>query len=208
MIHVELWQANLELARACLHHPFVSGLADGSLDREAYKRYVAQDVFFLKAFLRAYALAAARSRDLDEAQTFHALMGGGFEELKAHDRVAARFGIDLEQVRPYPETLAYTRFLMRTAWHDDVPQIVAAMTPCMRLYAYLGQELKKMANADTPYNDWIETYSGVEFQELAESIEQLLDRVATDAPAVRDAYRYAMECELRFFSAPLEVGDE
>jgi len=62
--------------------------------------------------------------------------------------------------------------------------------------------------AETPYIDWIETYSGAEFQELEVQIEQLLDRVAGDTPAVRDAYRYAMECELRFFAAPLEDRGE
>ena len=52
-LHLVLWNANADLAEACLRHPFVRGMADGSLAREAFKRYVAQDVFFLDAFLRA-----------------------------------------------------------------------------------------------------------------------------------------------------------
>ena len=46
-----------------LAHPFVRGLADGSLPRQVFSGYVAQDAFFLEAFARAYALALAASPD-------------------------------------------------------------------------------------------------------------------------------------------------
>jgi thiaminase (transcriptional activator TenA) len=63
MLHEIIWQRNVRLAEVCLHHPFVRGLADGTLDPEAFRRYVVQDGFFLNAFARAYALAAAGSQD-------------------------------------------------------------------------------------------------------------------------------------------------
>ena len=59
MLHDILWHQNAPLANECLHHPFVRGLADGTLEPETFKRYVAQDAFFLNAFARAYAFAAA-----------------------------------------------------------------------------------------------------------------------------------------------------
>ena len=71
MLHDTLWNENAELARRCLEHPFVQGLADGTLDRDAFRRYVAQDAFFLRAFFRAYGLAAARCDDFDHARRFH-----------------------------------------------------------------------------------------------------------------------------------------
>ncbi len=52
-----LWKLNADIAKRCLEHPFVRGLGDGTLDRQAFRRYVAQDTFFLRAFLQAYALA-------------------------------------------------------------------------------------------------------------------------------------------------------
>jgi thiaminase/transcriptional activator TenA len=59
MLHDILWQKNARLADDCLDHLFVRGLADGTFDPETFKRYLAQDAFFLNAFARAYALAAA-----------------------------------------------------------------------------------------------------------------------------------------------------
>lgn len=204
MLHDILWKLNGDLARACLEHPFVQGLATGSLHPEAFKRYVAQDAFFLHAFLRAYALAAAKGKDLEHIRTFHTLMGGAFEELKLHATQSTRLNIDLTNVRPCPQTSAYTDFLLRTAWHCDVDEITAAMVPCMRLYAYLGAELAPFRRADHPYLEWITTYSADDFQSWARDVESLLDALADDSPQVRDAYRYAMQCELDFFSAPLE----
>jgi hypothetical protein len=53
------WQNDRDLADACLVHPFVRGLADGSLPTARYRDYVAQDAFFLRAVRGAYALAGS-----------------------------------------------------------------------------------------------------------------------------------------------------
>jgi thiaminase/transcriptional activator TenA len=204
MLHEKLWQENMDLATACLHHPFVKGLGDGSLDQAAFKRYVAQDAFFLQAFVRAYALAAAKSRSMEHSQSFHTLMGGGYEELKLHESYSSSLGIDIEKVQPYPAASAYTNFLLGTAWHRGVDEITAALAPCMKLYSYLGIELNKNVQDNNPYRDWITTYSSVEFKGLVEELEGLLDSLASDTAGVREAYRYAMQCEFDFFSAPLE----
>lgn len=203
-LHHRLWNENLDLAEACLRHPFVRGLADGSLGRDAFKRYVAQDVFFLDAFFRAYALAAARvTGDPDRARALHRLMGGVLDELRLHEEYAASLGIDIRAVRPYPCVQAYTDFLLRTAWYDGPGETVAAMTPCMRLYAWLGKALKPELRPGHPFARWIETYSSPGFEALARELEGLVDRLSADAPPVHDAYRYALQCEVEFFTAPM-----
>ncbi len=204
-LHRTLWQANQALAEECLAHPFVRGLGDGSLDLEVFKHYLAQDAFFLKAFFSAYALGAVRAVERrGVAQRLHGLMRGVLEELKLHEGYAQSFAIDLEKVRPHPATRAYTDFLLRTAWTAEVGEIMAAMTPCMRLYAYLGHELAREDHSQNPYREWIETYSSEEFEALAAELESLLDRLAEGTHRVSLAYRYAMRCELGFFSASLD----
>ena len=42
-----LWARNADLAAEALAHPFVRRLADGTLPRESFAGYVAQDAFFL-----------------------------------------------------------------------------------------------------------------------------------------------------------------
>ena len=204
MLHEKLWSANLDLAASCLRHPFVVALRRGTLEAALFSGYVAQDAFFLRTFLKAYALALARTNDAAAECEFHALMGGPLEELELHRAYAAELGINLEHVIPNRACEAYTDFLLHTAWHTSPSETLAAMTPCMHLYAYLGAELAPALSDSHPYRRWIATYSSREFSELASRVEGLLDRLATDTPAVRHCYRYAMQCELDFFSEVME----
>jgi thiaminase/transcriptional activator TenA len=196
-----LWSANADVAEACLAGGFVRGIADGSLPIELFRGYVAQDAYFLDAFARAYALALARSPDHYGLAAFHALIGGVLEELDLHAQYAARWQIDLRQTVAADATLAYTDFLLTTASLRGVGETCAAMTPCMRLYAYLGQRLARIGHSSSPYQEWIQTYAAPEFESLAVTLESLLDRYAMDTEPVRAAYRHAMELELAFFEA-------
>jgi len=77
----------------------------------------------------------------------------------------------------------------------------------MRLYAFLGQELAaEGVSEDNPYTEWIETYADPGFEALAAKLEDLLNRYASDAPAIRATYRRAMTLELAFFEASEETA--
>ena len=84
------------------------------------------------------------------------------------------------------------------------------MVPCMRLYAYLGQTLKAQqqegGGGAGAYQEWVDTYADPGFEELAATLEALLDRYAgvagaADLPELRRLYVRAMELELAFFDA-------
>jgi thiaminase (transcriptional activator TenA) len=203
MLHETLWTSNLHVARSCLAHPFVQALGSGTLNADLFRGFIAQDAFFLRDFLKAYALALARSDDTETIALFCELIVGVRKELELHRAYAAELGIDLMRVVPNEACRAYTDFLLRTAWHTSLGETVAAMTPCMRLYAYLANELAGTHGTHHPYRRWIETYSGEEFGGLARQLEVLLDLVGADTREIRDSYRYALQCELDFFSDAL-----
>ena len=198
----KLWAANADWAHRSLAHPFVRGLGDGSLPVESFRRYVAQDAYFLEAFARAYAYCLAQSTARADLQAFAGLIGGVIEELKLHAGYAERWKVDLAHVAPAPATRAYTEFLIELARLGGIGLTTAAMTPCMRLYAFLGQELARRPVAP-PYAEWVRTYAAPEFEALARTLEDLLDWHATGSPAVHTAYRRAMELEYGFFDANL-----
>ncbi|AHY45865.1 Putative transcription activator [Rubrobacter radiotolerans] len=213
-LSADLWRENRDLARKALEHPFVAGLGSGQLSLVSFRHYVAQDAFFLESFARAYALALSRSPDRAGLGEFAALISGVLEELDLHDAYARRWGVSLAGVEPSDATLAYTDFLLRTAALEDVGLTCAAMTPCMRLYAYLGRELAEREGGgpapDNPYAEWIETYSDPEFEGLARTLEGLLDRYAParepGGRAVNATYRRAMTLEVAFFEAAYRQG--
>jgi len=79
---------------------------------------------------------------------------------------------------------------------------MSAMTPCMRLYSWLGKNLLNMIS-DNPYKEWILTYSDQGFDNLAKSLEYLIDEYddSYDVDQVNFLYKRAMELELEFFNA-------
>ncbi|NJN85260.1 MAG: TenA family protein [Leptolyngbyaceae cyanobacterium SL_7_1] len=196
-----LWDANEELAIACLHHPFVQGIANGSLPKPTFAHYVGQDAFFLEAFARAYSVAAAKAPDWRGFQVFNALATGVLQELQLHQTYATQWQVDLQAVQPGSSTRRYTDFLLATAWSQDVGTTIAAMLPCMRLYAFLGETLAETSQSPHAYTDWIHTYSSTEFIALAEQLAQLAQTYTQETPEVRSTYRYAMQCELDFFQS-------
>ena len=104
----------------------------------------------------------------------------------------------------------------------DVASCAAAMVPCMRLYAFLGQTIRRAqqqqqqqggsAPSAGAYQEWVDTYADAGFEELAATLERLLDTYAarsaaggTEAggteAALRAHYVRAMELERDFFLA-------
>lgn len=206
MIARMLWQSNETIALACLNHSFVQGLSDGSLPPQRFARYMEQDAYFLDAFARAYAMALAKSPDRDGFFAFKSLLDGVLDELELHEQLAARYNLNLKP-EPSSATASYTDFLLRVAAMAPVGEIVAAMTPCMRLYAYLGQELAEGLSKTSPYRDWVMTYSSPEFEGLATRLEDLLDRYGKGLDKVASHYRRAMELEYAFFDEAWKTGE-
>jgi thiaminase (transcriptional activator TenA) len=193
-----LWRDNADLAEACVRHGFVQGIARGDLAREAFVFYVEQDAFFLESFARAYALAFAKAPDRAVMTAVRTLLEGVFEELELHRGYARQWGARLD-AEPARATLAYTDFLLRVAWSEPLGRILAAMAPCMRLYAHLGQQLLPVTADDSPYRGWVETYGHADFEALARRMESLLDVYDDGSEASTRYYRTAMVLERGFF---------
>lgn len=195
-----LWQQNQALVAEIRFHPFVVALVEGSLPLANFQTYIGQDAFFLEAFARAYSIAAAKSATRQDFEQFHQLADGVLAELKLHASLADRWQIDLRSVQPNPATRRYVDFLTAIAWSQPLGAIAAAMVPCVRLYADLGQFWLQRGYAPQPYGEWVQTYADPAFDSLAQQLEALLDRHGTEAIAT-EPYGYALACEQDFFSA-------
>ena len=176
-------------------HPFVRGIADGTLSVERFKFWLRQDYVFLIDYARLLALAAARSPDLPTMIRFADLLRETVEtEMNLHRGYAAEFEISVDELNrelPAPTTRAYTDFLLRVATTGDFAELAAALLPCMWAFCEIGQRLATQpAPSDRRYAKWIAMYSSREFAELAQWCRDLLDRLAAGLPE-RDLQRLA-----------------
>ena len=127
-------------------------------------------------------------------------MNGVLRELQLHAVYAEELKIQLDRVQPYRAVAAYTDFLLATAWHREPGNTIAALTPCMRLYGYLGTELAQTVSTENPYQSWIATYSSPDFQALIARVESLLDAMAPDSRSVgKGCLRARHAVRVKFF---------
>lgn len=197
---------------AFTQHPFVQQLGDGTLPREAFLHYLVQDYVFLIHFSRAWAMAVVKSGSLEEmktaAGTVDALVN---HEMQLHIKICAKAGIseqDLFRAEEDFENLAYTRYVMDAGLSGDFLDLIAALAPCVFGYGEIGTALKQGAVAGTPYQDWIDTYSGGEYQEVCDAVGSMIEGAmrARIGDTPETSPRWESLCERFEVATRLEVG--
>jgi thiaminase/transcriptional activator TenA len=192
MLSDDLFAAAQPLWEAQLAHPFVRGIADGTLDEERFKRWLRQDYRYLVEFARVLAWATAKADRLESMSWYAGALDRTLNrEMELHRRYAERFGIGADQLERepmWPTTRAYTDFLVRTAADGDMSKLLAALLPCAWGYAYIGQQLAAGERSpDARYADWVAEYSSAEFAAVADRLRGELDRLAEGANAAQRA---------------------
>lgn len=188
---------------AQLEHPFVQGIADGSLDPMVFENWVRQDYKYLIEYARVFGFCAARADTL-EAMTWYAdaLRLTLATEMELHRQYAGRFGIsaaDLESTPTWPTTRAYADFLVRSASSGDYSEAVAVLLPCTWGYVDLATSLAKRPPPEDPrYDDWIRQYNDPEFAKAAEWLKSEMERIARgcgDAKRARLRELFTASCD-------------
>jgi thiaminase/transcriptional activator TenA len=163
----ELWSGITGIYDAILAHPFLAGLADGSLPPASFAFYVVQDALYLRDYARALAAVASRAPDAAGAEMFARHAAGAIAvERRLHESLLADLGIDpaaADAADPAPTTLAYTSYLLAAARGGSYAEGVAAVLPCYWIYREVGRELQRRGSPDPRYQRWIDTYGGDEF---------------------------------------------
>ena len=206
----EVEQRSLPIRQAILSHPFVAGVGSGDLPVEKFKYYVAQDYVYLIDYSRALALAAARAPDLDVMSWFAGLLDSTLNtEMALHLDYCAEFGISVEELEntpAAPTTVAYTSFLLKTAFQGSFGELVASLVPCGWGYWEIGDHLaSRGAPPHAPlYAQWIGMYASDEFRDLALYLRVLAGRLGDAAgpaeqAAMEVAYVTSLRLEYRFW---------
>jgi thiaminase (transcriptional activator TenA) len=171
------WTAIMPIYKSIIKHPFNQKLAEGTLAKEKFQFYMKQDSLYLVDFARALALAASNAQNPDDLVLLLDFSKGAIvAERSLHEFYFDFYGIQLD-VSQAPGCFSYTHFLIATATHASYEETLGALLPCFWIYREVGMHIHKNAAQDNPYQKWIDTYSGDEFQEIVQNAIDLTDRV-------------------------------
>src|SRR5215470_9945140 len=95
----QLWDSISDIYGAILAHPFLTGLADGTLPAESFAFYVIQDALYLRDYARALTAVASRAPTATAMRMFagHAAEANA-AELELHGALAAELRIPPEML--------------------------------------------------------------------------------------------------------------
>jgi thiaminase (transcriptional activator TenA) len=177
----ELWQGIGDIYRGILVHPFLTGLADGSLPHGTFAFYVVQDALYLRQYAQALAAVASRAPDAAGTEMFarHAADAVAVERA-LHESLLADLGIDPASARaaePAPTNLAYTSYLLAATCGGSYADGIGAVLPCYWIYWEVGKELQRRGSPDPRYQRWIDTYGGAEFGAAVRAVLAVADEL-------------------------------
>ena len=180
-----LVEANRAVWAAMAGHPFVLGLAHGTLPDGALQAWVQQDRVFVVeerrvvAALRAHGLPSRLDdllADLDRSLVL---------EAEAFTQTAADHGVAPE-VEPWPLCLGYTSYL-RCAASDGALEGLTALYAAERAYLDTWTAVAERSPADSPYHAWIRNWSGEPFRAFVGALGRDLDELAGEpSPALAE----------------------
>ncbi|KRW91749.1 TenA family transcriptional regulator [Alicyclobacillus tengchongensis] len=207
----ELYEASRPIFAATLAHPFLQGIAQGELPRDAIVRYVQQDELYLNTYCRVYAKALACADTDEHMRDFYDRVGLLLEgEHEAHDNLLQVAAVRPDQRGTSAEKLPtlhhYESHLLAVAATSDFGAIIAAILPCHWLYVDLAHNIvnKVQPGPDHPFSTWLSFYASDDMKASLDRLLNMLDRGAAianeEAKAfMRTAYMTSCYLEYRFF---------
>lgn len=221
-VAAEWWDGIADIRAEIDALPFIRALADGTLQREPFVFYLAQDALYLREYARVLAEAARRAPTSAQqafwAQSAHGSIVGELELhaswlTPAQGVTAATFAAE-----PAHATVAYLDHLRATAFDGRYPELIAAILPCFWLYTDLGERLHAGAfgsrpqDPDHPYASWLATYADPAFAEATAQAVAYVTEAAAQADVetcarMRRAFALSSAHEREFFAAPGRLRD-
>ncbi|KAJ3026133.1 UNVERIFIED_CONTAM: hypothetical protein HDU68_006151 [Siphonaria sp. JEL0065] len=205
-----------------IDHPFVRGLADGTLPSESFKHYIRQDYIYLLHYARAYSLAAFKANHFEDIVSAAGVALHIAQESQLHVKYCESWGITLQELESTKEAtanLSYTRYFLEKGLSGDRLDLYIAMAPCLIGYGEIGLKLandpatKREGNL---YWDWISNYGKEDFQQAVTAGEDLLFKLYNEmVPASNttrlqelcDVFRQATILEVKFWDMGLHILD-
>ena len=180
-----LLAASRTIWKGYLAHPFVQGIADGSLAVDKFRFYLLQDYLYLFDYAKVFAQGVVKSREPEVMRTFagyvESILGG---EMNVHRGYMKRLGITEEQaetVKPSLSNLSYTAYMRAVAAEEGPAEIMAAVLSCALSYEYIAKWIVANypdAEKHEFYGEWVQSYASEGYAEENVRLTALMEKLA------------------------------
>ena len=178
-----LVEANRTVWAAMAAHPFVLGLADGSLPEAALRAWVQQDRVFVLEERRVVAALRAHGPPAGLDRLLAGLDGTLLAEADGFAATAGDLGVPVG-AEPWPVCLGYASYLLCCA-HDGLLEGLAGLYAAERAYLDTWTAVAAGSPAGSPYRAWIANWSSDAFRAFVGDLGGELDQLAgTQPPAM------------------------
>lgn len=173
---IDLWDKYNE-------HPFVKGLADGTLPVEKFKFYMIQDHLYLMQYAKVFAIGVVKSRLESDMRLFSDLVRATLDtENAVHQSYLRRLGISREMIanaKPSIVTDSYTNYMVAIAEKEGLGELMAAVLSCSWSYKLIGDFMEKIPGAKDHefYGEWVSMYMSEGYRESNEQMIEMIDRM-------------------------------
>jgi thiaminase/transcriptional activator TenA len=180
-------------------HSFLVAAADGSLDIEAFHRWLVEDHHFVVGFRRFLARLVELAPDEPARDVLAAGLGALQAELDLFRSEAATRGLDL-RTEPSPTTLGYTSYLLAST-ADGWATAVTVLYGAEKAYFDAWSTVRGATDTSaSPYARFIDNWSSPAFGAWVDEVAALVDAL----PAADHAtFERVVRFEVRFWDAVL-----
>lgn len=162
-----------------LELPFIQGLINGTLSKETFRFYIQQDALYLSDYGKVLTGIASKLSNPGHIEPFIYFASDTMKvERELHRSFVKELGSN-GPVEPSPSCLLYTSFLQKQQAFAPIEVALATVLPCFWIYKEVGDYiLAHQAKENNPYQSWIDTYGGEEFERSVLSAISICDEIA------------------------------
>ncbi|MCH7737345.1 MAG: TenA family protein [Chloroflexi bacterium] len=189
-------------------HPFVTEMADGSLDRARFNIYFDQGYLFLKDWAILLSLATAKAPDFDAARELVGFLHLGLagEEGLFQEAFRER-GLSREAVKAFmylPTTQNYSGYLRTQAYEGTFTEVVATLLAVEWPYLDWAQRAEQAGRkpGDRYYQTWIDIHTSPGMSGFVSWLRSVVDEsgpTQEQRNKLQDIFRDVLRYEYQFF---------
>ena len=165
-----------------LDHPFLISLYRGDLPLENFKSYLGQDYLYLLSLLRGLSSLASRIEEGDLLEFLGLFREEAIVEVERELSIMKSLGVSVDDLEPYPTTLAYSSFVLSRCCYDTPGRALLSVTPCFLSYLQAFERHSHLLehNENGLYRSLLQGHGSEEYREIVSTLLRMIDRYVAE----------------------------